>query len=171
MAKYRYVELLIQFFDFLKIYFCKQLYSVKYYSCNLTVQNNHMKNLFILLLIFISFYCREHKEQKMQVDVYYFDGCPTYQKTIENLKDALNELNLQYTFRVIKVSDAEDAVNKKFLGSPTIRINGVDLEEKDKEYIFGCRLYYIDNKMIGTPTKEFITKKLSILLKKLNLQN
>lgn len=64
----------------------------------------------------------------------------------------------------MKVADAEDASTKKNLGSPTIRINGIDLGEKEANYMFGCRVYTIDGKLTGTPTTEFIKEKLSNLL-------
>lgn len=66
-------------------------------------------------------------------------------------------MNLKYDFELVK--DAEDAQNKKFLGSPTMGINGVDLEKKETEYFFGCRIYTINSRITGLPTNDYIKEK------------
>ncbi|KAA3616801.1 MAG: alkylmercury lyase [Calditrichaeota bacterium] len=101
----------------------------------------------------------------MNIELYYFEGCPSYVETGDNLKNALKDLGFDSSYNIIEVLDADDAVKKKFLGSPTIRVNGIDFEEKDGNYIFGCRIFSIDGKMTGTPTKAFIKEKFSVLLK------
>ncbi|NOG44220.1 MAG: hypothetical protein HND50_03270 [Calditrichaeota bacterium] len=100
----------------------------------------------------------------MNVELYYFEGCPSYIETEENLKMTLAELGLTEKYKMIEVSNSEDAIAKKFLGSPTIKINGIDLEHKDGNYVFGCRVYTIDGKMQGTPSIEFIKKNLKSFL-------
>jgi len=69
----------------------------------------------------------------MKIEIFYFEGCPTFMETAENLKTALKELNINEQFKMIKVTNTEDAIKRKFLGSPTIRINDTDLEHKDGE--------------------------------------
>ena len=101
----------------------------------------------------------------MKVELYFFKGCPTYQETARNLRDALKELHLQDNFDRIEVLNPEDAITKKFMGSPTIKINGTDLENKDEAYLFGCRVYTIDGKITGTPTKKYISEKLKSFIK------
>ena len=101
----------------------------------------------------------------MNIELYYFEGCPSYIKTAENLKNALDELGIKDDFKMIEVISADDATDKKFLGSPTIRINGTDLEHKEGNYVFGCRVYSIDGKMRGTPTKEYIQSQLKSFIK------
>ena len=101
----------------------------------------------------------------MKVELYYFEGCPSYIETTENLKNALSELEIKNDFKLIEVINAEEATDKKFLGSPTIRINGTDLEHKDGDYVFACRIYMINGKMHGTPTKEYIHSQLKTFIK------
>lgn len=96
----------------------------------------------------------------MKIELYYFKGCPSYTETEKNLKKAMAELGIRENHKMIEVSGAEDATVKKFLGSPTIRINGTDLEHKDGNYVFGCRVYSIAGKMRGIPTAEFIKDNL-----------
>ena len=101
----------------------------------------------------------------MKIELFYFKGCPTYNETAANLRRALDELDIKDNFKMIEVVDLQDAVTKKFLGSPTIRINGTDLEGKEGDYIFGCRIYAIDGKITGTPTKNHILSKIKSLIK------
>jgi len=96
----------------------------------------------------------------MKVELYYFDGCPTYKKTAKNLTEALEELNLNERIDMVEVLNQDDAEKKKFLGSPTIKINGTDLENKQGTYVFGCRIYSIQGTISGTPTKKYISEKL-----------
>ena len=101
----------------------------------------------------------------MKVELYYFKGCPTYMETAENLKRALKKLAIKENFALIEVVNAEDAVEKRFLGSPTIKVNGTDLENNDGEFVFGCRIYSIAGKITGTPTEEYILTRLKAFMK------
>lgn len=40
----------------------------------------------------------------MDIKVYYFNGCPTYAETAENLKKALNDLDVKYNLDLIEGS-------------------------------------------------------------------
>jgi hypothetical protein len=43
--------------------------------------------------------------------------------------------------RVVEVVTPEQAVQEKFVGSPTIRINGQDIETTEDEPCLACRVY------------------------------
>ena len=60
---------------------------------------------------------------------------------------------------MISVADATDAQTKRFLGSPTIRINGVDIEgpiAETRGYAYGCRVYTDGGRTVGWPSVEQI---------------
>jgi hypothetical protein len=60
---------------------------------------------------------------------------------------------------LIHVASAEEAERLRFLGSPTIQIDGVDLEGPEAEGSglgFGCRVYEDGGQMRGWPSKEQI---------------
>ena len=60
----------------------------------------------------------------------------------------------------IDVPDVEAAVTLRFLGSPSIRVNGVDIEpgrQHDSPF-FGCRTYTVQGKTVGVPPEEWISK-------------
>lgn len=80
----------------------------------------------------------------MQVEVFYFAGCPSWQQALTNVREALASEGLAVSVREIVVTSPADAEAKRFIGSPTIRIDGIDVEGPDAEargYGFGCRVY------------------------------
>jgi len=62
---------------------------------------------------------------------------------------------------LINVNSPQKAEQVGFQGSPSIRINGQDLEGRNDGSSYSCRLYRIDGKTMPIPTKEFIAGKLS----------
>jgi hypothetical protein len=91
----------------------------------------------------------------MKVELYYFDGCPSYLRALENLKEALRLEGISSEVVMINVTSDADAQAKRFIGSPTIRINGVDVEGSDGEqkgYGNGCRIYTENGMSSGWPS-------------------
>lgn len=74
----------------------------------------------------------------MEVDLLYAPGCSSRGKTEELIKRLLDELAPQARFKVKEVSSQKKAEALKFPGSPTIRVNGNDIEpDADKKANFG----------------------------------
>ena len=93
----------------------------------------------------------------MKVELLYFDGCPSWQSGLQNLHSALEENGLDVSVELVQVLDNDDAVRRKFLGSPSFRINGIDLwnEERDT-YSLSCRVYATLEGMKGSPTRQML---------------
>jgi len=101
----------------------------------------------------------------MKIELFYFDGCPNHEKALELLNDCLKELSLDVPVERIKVESPEAAERLRFLGSPSIRIDGKDLEYDDEtgmEYSMRCRRYQHDSEMLGYPPREMIMKALKV---------
>ena len=64
----------------------------------------------------------------MQIEVFYFDDCPNHQATVERIKSVLREEGCDAKVREVLVPDVETAQRVNFLGSPTVRVNGIDIE-------------------------------------------
>jgi hypothetical protein len=79
---------------------------------------------------------------KIKVELLYFDGCPSWQSGLQNLHSALDANGLDVSVELVQVLDNDNAARRKFLGSPSFRINGIDLwnEERDT-YSLSCRVY------------------------------
>jgi hypothetical protein len=64
----------------------------------------------------------------MRVELLYWDGDPEYMSARQNLVEVLTEDAFETTIQMIAVSSPEDATFLAFPGSPTIRIDGVDID-------------------------------------------
>jgi hypothetical protein len=72
--------------------------------------------------------CLEEGFLMINVDIYALDGCADTPATIELVNQTAKEMDLAITLSHIQLSTAEEAVRYKFPGSPTVRINGKDIE-------------------------------------------
>lgn len=98
----------------------------------------------------------------MEIKLLYFSGCPSYKEGEKNLKQALKELGLGEDFEMINIETDEMAKEYNFIGSPTIRINGGDIDPRAREAKVtgykGCRIYQTPEGIKGAPTVEMIKK-------------
>ena len=100
----------------------------------------------------------------MKVRLLYFDGCPSYEHALRNLREVIAEEELHTIVELINVTSPEEAERLRFLGSPTIQIDDVDLEGPEAVNSgvgYGCRVYEDGGQMRGWPSKEQIRAALS----------
>lgn len=79
-----------------------------------------------------------------KVDVLFFDGCPHTDATVERVRHIARELAVDIELRLADVRDSEEAVRLRFLGSPTVRVDGVDIDPAAKgrtDFAMACRTY------------------------------
>ena len=97
----------------------------------------------------------------MEIEFLYFEGCPSWEGALENLKTALKVEGLEASIRLVKVADNDVAAHLKFLGSPSFRFDCVDWwPEERKRYNLSCRVYSTPQGMKGAPTIEMLREKL-----------
>jgi hypothetical protein len=79
----------------------------------------------------------------MQIELLYWAGCPSHPRALSDLRDALVEVGLDPDSVVVReVQTDEDAEADRFVGSPTIRIHGVDVQPPGGEPTgLTCRVY------------------------------
>ena len=88
-------------------------------------------------------------------------------KAYELIEQIINENNVDAKIEVVLVTKDTDARKVKFRGSPTILIDGKDIDLGSKEsFGFGCRLYNTKKGLQPYPTKEMIKKAVDSALKK-----
>lgn len=95
----------------------------------------------------------------MKVEVLYFDGCPNHKPTLGRVLEALNEEGISAEVSEVKIPDDTVARAAGFLGSPSIRINGLDVEPAArslKDFGMMCRTYVDGGKRVGLPPRELI---------------
>ena len=97
----------------------------------------------------------------MKIELLVFDGCPNSEPTEKLIRETVSELGGDVKIEVVTVVDNYDAVARRFLGSPSVRVNGKDLEiEEDSTttYSMRCRIYRNDENQSGIPQKELLIK-------------
>ena len=97
----------------------------------------------------------------MKIDLLYFDGCPSWESALTNLKAALIAEGLEVEIRLIKIESDEQATQLKFLGSPSFHVNGQDWwPEERNTYNLSCRIYPTPQGIKGAPTVEMLREKI-----------
>jgi hypothetical protein len=92
----------------------------------------------------------------MKVEVLYVTDCPSHPPAVRLLKDVLAAEGIKAEVTEVLVADAQMASELKFCGSPTIRINGLDIAgEPSGIGTFACRLYP-GSRRIGVPPIELV---------------
>jgi len=94
----------------------------------------------------------------MHIRLLLFKGCPSGPKAYEVLKQVLAEEEITEPIEVVDVPDIETAIREHFLGSPTIQINGFDIEpsRQNDPPCHSCRIYRTAEGTRGVPPKELI---------------
>lgn len=90
----------------------------------------------------------------MQVELLYWAGCPSHPAALADLRAALDELGLSAAgVDVREISSEAQAAMEAFVGSPTIRIDGRDIQPAEGEPTgLTCRIYHRrDGRISPTP--------------------
>lgn len=80
----------------------------------------------------------------MKVEVLYVAGCPSHPAAVKLVKEVLAAQGVVAEVREVLVHDERMARELKFAGSPTIRINGCDVDgglPSGQPIGLSCRLY------------------------------
>ena len=95
----------------------------------------------------------------MKIEVLYFDGCPNHKPAVERVQQLLREEGVSAEVLEVNVSDASIAQRVGFLGSPSVRVNGLDVEPETRaarDYGMMCRTYSVDGRREGLPSREIL---------------
>ena len=98
------------------------------------------------------------------VEILYFDGCPNHDPALELVERIALELGVDIDLRLVDVQTPDDAQRLRFLGSPTIRVNGQDVEPAAAErtnYVHSCRVYLTDTGFAGHPDEGWVRSALA----------
>ncbi len=99
-----------------------------------------------------------------RVEILVFDGCPNAEPTRELVGRVARELAIEPEICVVLVSDAESAQSTRFLGSPTVRVDGHDIEPgagQRTDFAFSCRVYGTANGLAGQPDETWVRDALT----------
>ena len=87
----------------------------------------------------------------MRVSFLFYEDCPSHDLALERLREVLDEKGLDANVEVVKVESEEQAQELRFVGSPTILINGQDIAPPppDSRYALTCRAYRLEDGRIS----------------------
>ena len=79
----------------------------------------------------------------LDIEFLWFEGCPNHNVARLLLREALAETGLESVIREVEVHDDAEAQALHFVGSPSIRVNGrdVDADGDAAPYGMACRVY------------------------------
>jgi len=104
----------------------------------------------------------------MDIQFLYFEDCPSHDEALNRLRGVMSEEGVNVDIKIIKVETEEQAQDLKFIGSPTILIDGQDIVPvpQASRYYLSCRVYQLeDGRISPLPSNEMIRKGILSSLK------
>jgi hypothetical protein len=97
------------------------------------------------------------------IELLFIKDCPNYLETWAILEEVLESEKISASINMVNIETLEDAQRLQFPGSPTIRIDGHDMEESGevlKEFKPSYRRYKGSSGPRGMPSRESIRRAL-----------
>lgn len=102
--------------------------------------------------------------KKVQIQFLFWEDCPSHPRAWELLQEVLAEEGVEATVERIEVLTDEQAQRWQFPGSPTIRVDGVDIDPAGASQMgtaLACRVYVLeDGRFSPLPSREMIRQTL-----------
>jgi hypothetical protein len=98
--------------------------------------------------------------REVKIEVLYVAECPSHPAAVRMVKDVLAVEGVVTEVQEVLVRDEGMASALRFLGSPTIRVNGRDVAgetRKAQSFALRCRLYP-GSKQVGLPPIEMVRR-------------
>ena len=98
----------------------------------------------------------------MRVSFLYYEECPSHELALERVRAVMAGAGIPGEVEVLKVETEDQARRLRFVGSPTIRVDGQDIDPPgDSHYALTCRAYRLeDDRISPLPSKEMIRRAL-----------
>lgn len=99
----------------------------------------------------------------MRIEVLHWEGCPSTPEALDLLGTVLAEHGIADEVEVHEVTTQAEAEALRFPGSPTIRIDGRDIDPAgaDARPSLTCRIYHMpDGRVSPVPTREQLEEAL-----------
>ena len=92
----------------------------------------------------------------MEIRLRYFEGCPHWKIAHGRLLEALRAESLAHVRPILeRVETPEDAERLRFIGSPTILVDGRDpFAREGQAFGLTCRIYQTPEGLAGSPTPD-----------------
>jgi hypothetical protein len=88
-----------------------------------------------------------------RVEFLWWEGCPSHEAALAELREAMSQAGLEPgSVDVRHIDTGDEAERERFTGSPTIRIDGRDVQPTDEPAGLTCRIYRLrDGRVSPTP--------------------
>lgn len=99
----------------------------------------------------------------MAVQLLWWEGCPSWREAVELVREEMEALELDpEALRVTEVATDADAARERFIGSPTIRVDGADVQDPgDEPAGLTCRVYRLrDGRISPLPDRADVREAL-----------
>ncbi len=99
----------------------------------------------------------------MRITFLYFEDCPSHEAALARLRQVMAEEGVQAEIEIVKVETDEQAQSRHFVGSPTILIDGQDIDPLPAgiQYALTCRAYQLeDGRISPLPPADMIRRAL-----------
>jgi hypothetical protein len=93
----------------------------------------------------------------VKIEMLFWEGCPSHPEALELLQDVLRERGIEEPIELREVFTLGDAVELGFPGSPTIRIDGRDVDPvgATDPPALTCRVYRLpDGRPSPVPSRQ-----------------
>ena len=93
------------------------------------------------------------------IEILYFDGCPNHDGLEARVRSVLAAAGIDESITHRRIDSDVQAQAERFLGSPTLRVNGVDVDPTAATramYRRLCRVHATDDGLRGTPPDAWI---------------
>lgn len=95
----------------------------------------------------------------IRVEVLFFDGCPNLELATDRVRQAIERAGAEAELHLVRLEGEADAVARGFLGSPTVRVDGRDVDGSAAartDFGLQCRVYSVDGRLEGAPPIDWI---------------
>jgi hypothetical protein len=99
----------------------------------------------------------------LTVELFYFEGCPNVEEVRALVQRVAADAGITPDLRLVEVTP-RDVDRFRFLGSPSVRVNGYDVEPGADErttFVFACRVYDTPSGLSGQPAGEWLRAALT----------
>ena len=100
----------------------------------------------------------------MNIEVFFWEGCPSHPEALALLRDVIEERRISAFVELHEVFTQAEAVELAVPGSPTIRVDGVDVDPSGASAppALTCRIYYLPNGRVSPiPSREQLEEALT----------
>jgi len=97
----------------------------------------------------------------VKVEILYFEGCPSHEALLPRAQALAAQHGAELELR--RVDTLEAALTERFLGSPTVRVDGEDVDPSAPDrgdFGLTCRVYRTDEGQAPVPPDEWIVDAL-----------